>query len=238
MMMAATYNRGIAEAKGDYVAFLESDDQWLLTKLEKQLKKFEDNSNAGVIYAGRFLIDPNEKILGEDWPQFRGNIFKTCLERPLLVPTVLMVKKELGDKIGWFDSVLPGWNDWDLIIRLSKIAEFDFVNELLVNFLIHPHQLTSEFDKNLQKTVDFYNLIYNKHKQDYKSNPDVSSNILRTIGGLYCRLGQNSIGRKYFQNAIKTRLLSFKNYRSYLLSFLNKNIFNFIYLISLKLRKK
>jgi len=237
-MMAATYNVGIGKAKGEYIAFLESDDEWLPTKLEKQLKLFEANKEVGVVYCGRYLVDEKGEVLSEDWPKHKGNISKICLGQPLLAPTVLMIKKEIGDKVNWFDSNLPGWNDWDLLIRLSKITKFDFVNELLVKYRIHSGQLTGKILEGLPKKIKFYNLIYNKHMVEYNSHPKINSNILRTIGTLCCRIGQSKQGREFFRKAIKLYPTRFKNYRSFIVSFFPTRFFNFLYFSSLELRGK
>jgi len=237
-MMAASYNTGIKESKGEFIAFLESDDEWLPTKLEKQLKMFKNQNDIGVTYCGRYLVNEKGNILNEDWPKYKGDIFKICLSQPLLAPTVLMVRRKIGDMIGWFDPSLPGWNDWDILIRLSKITKFDFVNELLVKYRIHLGQLTGKILEGLPKKIKFYNLIYNKHRTEYNSHPKINSNLLRILGTLCCRIGQNKQGRRYLIKAIKAYPVSFKNYRSFFVSFLPSKLFNFLYFLSLKLRGK
>ena len=70
-------NKGIENAKGEYTAFLDSDDRWLPTKIEKQMDVFKNSKvNPGVVYCGIEYMDENgKKIRGERLPAYRGNIF-------------------------------------------------------------------------------------------------------------------------------------------------------------------
>lgn len=234
-MMAATYNVGIRASRGEYVAFLESDDQWLPTKLEKQMAVMEKNKNAGVVYCGRYLVDSTDKILRNVPPPHRGKIFEICLREPLLPPTVLMIRRQIGERIGWFDAQLPGWNDWDMLIRLSKATEFDFCEESLVKYLIHPGQLSGNILEGWDKKLNLHNLLLTKHRLDYDLHPQIQSELLRAMGWIACCNGRAREGRKYFFGAVRADRLDYKNYRALFLSLFGSRLAKSAYLLSRRL---
>ena len=98
-------NTGIKTAKSEYIAFLDSDDEWLPKKIEKQIRKIKEASvNVGVIYTGYWIIMDNKKLLGKI-PKKRGNIFEDELFEDQVSPTsCVLVKRECFEKAGFFDE--------------------------------------------------------------------------------------------------------------------------------------
>lgn len=133
----AARNFGIKIAVGELVAFLDSDDQWDFKKLEKQIGVFEKESkNIGIVYTGLKIINNNnEKLIT---PNKRGDISKNLLVQNVVGTTSsVLIKKDLLDDVGGFDLTFASCQDWDLFIRLSNKAEFDFVEEALVFYFEH-----------------------------------------------------------------------------------------------------
>lgn len=134
-------NVGIQHAKGTYITFLDSDDEYFPDKIEKQvaLLKSSHVENLGVVSCGR--QDARDGNVYLKWiPKKRGNILNALLqkERVGANTSFLMVKKEVIDKHKLlFDPEMPAGQDWDFLMRVCQHANFDFVPEVLVT--IHHH---------------------------------------------------------------------------------------------------
>jgi len=132
----AARNTGIDESKGEYVAFLDSDDTWLPEKIEKQVKLFERaDPRVGVIYTGFYRTDEDDRITKQVSPSKKGNLYSRLLEGNFIGTTsVIMAKRECLKQIGGFNASLPSCQDWDLYIRLSKVCLYDYIPDPLVRF--------------------------------------------------------------------------------------------------------
>jgi Predicted glycosyltransferases len=133
-------NIGIKAADGKFVAFLDDDDVWFPTKIEKQYSLIKGNDDVGVVYCAMMLIfvgdnTPN-RILKKTEPTLKGDLSKKILYRIPFVTSTFFVRKELLYKVGLFDEELSFWQEYELTIRLAQITTFDFVDEALVGYLI------------------------------------------------------------------------------------------------------
>ena len=135
-------NLGIEKASGEYVAFLDSDDEWFPTKLEKQLAVFEnsDNPKLGVVACYAYIKDNKTgKIISEHNKYYKGNALKEILKNYGLICTTscVMTKLSILKEVGPFDSIFKVYDDNDMWLRISeKGYEFDYVQEYLLNYLI------------------------------------------------------------------------------------------------------
>jgi len=129
----AAINTGIRAAKGDYVVFLDSDDEWLPTMIEKQVDIFQaHDSNLGLVYtlAGTRRADGSVELAFDC--QLRGNVYKEVLTQGYLAPSItLMVRKPCFQKIGLFDTRFSCYQDDDICFRLAKEYRVDLVPEIL-----------------------------------------------------------------------------------------------------------
>jgi glycosyltransferase involved in cell wall biosynthesis len=126
-------NTGIHAASAPYVAFLDSDDEWLPTKLERQLEVFERSSERlALVYSGA------EWIFGDGRVERRIPPSNLDLSRTLLTENVIgetsvgMVRRSVFDEIGGFDESLPSSQDMDLWLRICERFEAADVPEALV----------------------------------------------------------------------------------------------------------
>lgn len=122
----ASRNRGLSQAKGEYIAFLDADDLWTPNKLEAQLTALQANPKAGVAYSWTDFIDEWGNFLR---PGSHLNISGDVYPH-LLLTNILengsnpLIRREAIDRIGQFDASLPPAEDWDFYLRLAAVYPF------------------------------------------------------------------------------------------------------------------
>lgn len=127
-VIAASRNRGIKDASGEYVAFIDSDDVWLPGKLAAQLGALRANPSAAMAYS-RFRLLSGKDASREIYPKEKlcksGHIFNAVYSRQFLACSGVIVRKAALDAAGGFDESpeLFAVEDTDLWIRLSAGAE-------------------------------------------------------------------------------------------------------------------
>ncbi len=166
---AAARNAGIKMSKGEYITFQDSDDEWVIDKLEKQMKVIETSSENIVVYCGFWRIDGDEKTYIPDIniSNREGNIHKELLKRNFIgTPSILLLKKNL-EKIGMFDENLSRLQDWDLAIRLSKYYNFKLIDEpLYISYV-----LSDSISANYEALIIAMQIILAKYQDEiYKDH--------------------------------------------------------------------
>jgi glycosyltransferase involved in cell wall biosynthesis len=187
----AARNMGIRIAKGDFIAFLDSDDEWMLNKLEKQYNLIS-NSDTGFVYTGYHIIKPDGEIRLSRLPGKKGNIFTDLIISNCVGSTsLLFVKKQHLIDVGGFDESMPSCQDWDLFIRLSQICKADFVKEYLLKYYEdnskvriynNPAKVILGHEKISQK---YQNFIIKLPKDLQAAHFNYAALMLRSVGAIY-----------------------------------------------------
>ena len=225
---AAPRNTAIRIARGKYIAFLDSDDEWLPEKLEKQIRLFETVfSKVGIIYTDMWRINKNEKkkywhssrIMPED-----GIIYEEALNyRVEFIGTAtLAIKKECFGKAGLFDEKLPMYIDTELLMRMSKYYCFCHIEEPLVNYFVTPNSTSS----GQIATIKARKLIIEKHFDDIKKNKYTLAEHYFHLGSDLCLQRDFKTGREYMLKAIRAYPLNIKYFVAVLISLFGFRIYN------------
>jgi glycosyltransferase involved in cell wall biosynthesis len=127
-------NLGIGLSRGEFVAYLDADDAWQPTKLEKQLALFRQSPEVGVVFCRRSLIDEAGNALPakpSPTPP-RGRVLRDLFVQNFVCFSSVVVRRRVFEHVGGFD---PQWDlaiDYDLWLRVARHHAFDFVDEELV----------------------------------------------------------------------------------------------------------
>lgn len=144
---ATARNRGLRHARGEFIAFLDSDDQWHPEKLEKQIPLFAPG--VGLVYCGLEEIDENNNVLSLVMcdPQMRGDIYPQLLVKNRMTGGTVILRREVLDTIGDFDEGLRAAENWDLWIRISREYKVDFVDLPLVRYRKHAGGISRDTER-------------------------------------------------------------------------------------------
>jgi glycosyltransferase involved in cell wall biosynthesis len=139
-------NRGILEAQGEWIAFLDADDLWRPTKLARQIQYGHDHPEAVLIYTD-FTRGPkpganNESRLKDFKPRHPIDSFHALLAENFIATPTVLVRRDALARSGLFDPSLRGSEDLELWLRLARIGAFGFVDEVLADVRQHPGNTT------------------------------------------------------------------------------------------------
>jgi glycosyltransferase involved in cell wall biosynthesis len=185
---AAARNTGIEQARGEYVAFLDDDDEWLPEKLTAQLLVFAKvKADTAAVYTGFYRITESSHNPSVQLPKHRGNLFEALLKRNVVGTTsTLLCRRKVLLQVGLFDPALPAKQDVDLYLRLARYFRFDYVAEPLVYFHQHANARVSNDD---DRAVIAHKLFYAKYATHLCRYPKIHSYRLKNDGKVLFRAG-------------------------------------------------
>ncbi len=162
-------NIGIKEAQGEYIAFQDSDTEWMTDKLEKQvscLSSFDDSvamvySPYKRIYQDYTLIYPSLDVALEEKS---GSILASLLEHPLVDTPTMLVRKDVLTEIGCFDSHMSALEDYELSIRIAQKYQIKIIDEVLLLSYNESDSISNDAVRYIQNA--FY--LLQKHRIVFK----------------------------------------------------------------------
>lgn len=144
--VAAARNRGIQEARGEFIALLDQDDMFWPEKLAHQVACFQANPDVAIVNSGWRLIDENNNRISdiEPWHNLPNLTLETWVTRTPILPSALMFRRDTWQKIGGFDSRFNGVDDVDFIWRLA-LHEYSaiWLTEITVNYRQHQETVSN-----------------------------------------------------------------------------------------------
>lgn len=191
-------NTGIAQAEGEYVAFLDADDLWEPTKLEKQVRCFEERPAVGLVYTWTALIDASGKSIGRVFASYlEGNVWEQIVVDDMISNgSSAMVRRRCFETVGVFDPNLTSAEDRDMWTRLAACYPFAVVKEPLTLYRQHPNSMT----KNRQRMIQ--NLCQVIEKAFQSAPLELLYLRNRSYGRLNLFQAWNSVDEGNYQEAI------------------------------------
>jgi glycosyltransferase involved in cell wall biosynthesis len=142
---AGARNAGIRQARGELLAFLDSDDLWFPEKLERQVPVFLKNPRVGVVHSDWLRLDRGAdgyRPSTRPHHECNGNCYHRLFFDNCVHTSTAVLAQACVDKVGLFDEGIRGCEDYDLWIRVSRYYEFAYVAQPLAVYRKHSTNIT------------------------------------------------------------------------------------------------
>ena len=208
-------NVGIANAKGKYIAFLDDDDEWLPTKIEKQVRKMEDISEVGIVYCNFYIMTDNKKKERKIKKIDNEYKLQAILKENFIGSTSFpLIRKSAIEEVGNFDTKMESCQEYELYIRILKKWNLACIEEELGIYYLGTG---STFKNNYKKYYNGDRRIIDKHKELYIKNKTEYIYHLNNMAFIFFRARQLRYFGIYRKQAIIVGGFSFRNSIIYML---------------------
>lgn len=207
---AAARNTGILESGGEYIAFLDDDDEWYPEKLARQMNAMlASPAKVGGVYTGYFIVDRGDgRIRGQIVPTDRGDIYAALLAGNCIGGTsCMLLRRSCFDKIGLFDERLPSFQDYDLWLRAARKYQFECIREPLLRYFVHGDKIWTNPEA-LSQGLD---LMLRKYGHTASFRKKCGTYYL-AVGVQHCEAKQFRAGRKALMRAARLNPLAPQSY--------------------------
>lgn len=200
---SAARNTGLKGARGEFTAFLDSDDEWFPEKLSRQVEVFGASGSLelGVVYTGwRWILEKEARTVNVMMPTARGDLFEALLFDDCVGSnSTPLIRTEVLKAVGGFDPDLPARQDWDLWLRLSTRCRFDFVPEVMVNYYVHGKSISSDADSKIKGTE----MVLEKNAGEFAGRPRLLARHYTLLAVLNLLEGNPATGRSYIFRCLR-----------------------------------
>lgn len=209
--VSSARNTAIAAARGDLIAFQDSDDLWLPGNLSAQVAALRAASEAVASYCGMIVENP-EEVGGKGSfytpPKAQtvrsGKLHTALLGGNFISTQTLVVRRSAIERAGAFDPALPALVDWDFVLRLSALGPIVLVDQPFVRQRYSVNSLT----RSLEKRLRGYRGILDKHHAAFAAHPGLLAQQHHRIAGACRRLGAHAEARHHIRAALRAQPLA------------------------------
>jgi glycosyltransferase involved in cell wall biosynthesis len=201
--LAMARNTGIGRARGEFIALLDSDDEWMPTKLQRQVECLRRSSpTVGLVYTGAVMCFPGGRQQMQR-PSHRGYLSRESLLGNVIVGSGsgVLVRREVFSTVGQFDPELPAGEDFDMWIRVLAEYEVEFLNECLVR--IDAHDDPGRISNDAARKLDSADMIFEKHRRLFKAKNAESEYMRRVAWHCQYVMRDHALARRRYADAMR-----------------------------------
>lgn len=149
--LTKSLNKGIRQAKGKYIARMDANDIARIDRFEKQVDFMKNNLEIGIVGSSHYFINKKSKIIGKKIPPFKDkDLRKILIKYNVFCHSSIMIRKEVFEKIGFYDENWKSAQDYELYFRIAKYFELANLGKPLVCWRVDKNSIS--FYKNKEQT--------------------------------------------------------------------------------------
>ncbi len=217
--VGAARNNGVKNYSGNLIAFLDDDDVWLPTKLEKQVELLQQDNKIGMVSCGMREFDKN----GETIAEYKEGQNGWCAKNILMIEPVVigpgstsLVRRNIFEKINGFDEnkEMHPSEDWEFCYRVAQVCKIAFVPQILVNYRNHGgngHLKIPRFERAM--LLAYEKIFQQADVETLKLRRQCYGNLFATLAGSYF---QAQGYQAFLKNTIKSLWYTPQNITRYL----------------------
>ncbi len=196
--VSSARNLGIKHSGSPFTAFIDADDVWYPTKLEKQMALLQKYPKVGMVYGHLYVIDDEDVIQFNLRIWKRGHLFNDLCAGNVIAgsASMVLVRRDILDRAGLFHEDFINGEDWELWMRISKLCEIDFVPEILAAIRQHPSSAQINKKKMADALVHAFEVMVNEHPFNKDQRTLVASYCLFNAATTYYAIGERRLARK------------------------------------------
>lgn len=183
--VSAARNHGMRLARGRYFALLDSDDEWLPEKTERQLAWLEAHPDAGMVLCDVERVDSEGRLIDvfrrRDVIREDGRVLRWVIHNPALAPASAILRREVFEDVGGFDESLRTAEDIDFHLRIARRWPIGVVEQALVRAMRGHDGLSAE-----SSTYDDYVRVVERAVRDARGEV-ADAELDRALAGTYAR---------------------------------------------------
>lgn len=203
-------NTGIKNASGDFIAFLDDDDRWDSTKIERQVSVFQrSDDTVGMVYTGLRIITEDGTTTSIRSSKVSGNVTKQLLSGAQIATfSCIMVRTDVLPQAGLPDERFPSWQDREWYVRLSQHCEFEAIPEPLAIRRVGNHDRIG--DNYEEKKNVSYPLFISKHQSLAAKYGPICKR--KMVASLTRKLGKQALRQEMYHESREQLLRSAIHY--------------------------
>lgn len=231
---AAARNTGIRASRGTWLAFLDSDDEWLPGYLSTQRERFRGcEPQVGVVFTSferirgrqRQLIPGRQRKLLSHLPyeryQLDGNLTLALQRGNFITLQSAVIRRSCFDRVGLFDEYLPRLQDWDLWLRLAPLYKFSWIPQPFVRI----HDTPGSISNTAKLLPEALRIIREKYTP---APPELLAHIDFVLGDWHMANGQKRQGVTHFRQAVHNSPWTLLYWFSSLSAALSPSLYRFL----------
>ncbi len=204
--VAAARNRAVRAARGEWLAFIDSDDEWRPDKLQRQMEMAADlPPEVAVIYSGaEYIDDATGRLFGVRQPRAgrEVRVFDRLLETNWFPFVSVMVRRRCFDEVGPFDESLAYGEDREWLLRVARRYDFYGLADPLVQVHVHRGQRQTG---DLIGRIAFAEMVLDRYAAGLEHRPVLRARKYVSLGQLRLRAGDPAAARRAFRQAMRVR---------------------------------
>lgn len=198
--VSAARNRGLSLARGRYLALLDSDDEWLPAKTQRQVEWLEARPDYGMVLCDVLRVNADGSAIDrfrrrEQLPE-DGHVLRWVLRNPALAPVSAMLRRAVYEQVGGFDASLRTAEDLDFHLRVARHFPIGVIDEPLARAIRGHDGLSS-----LPQTYDDYVVVMERAAADARGVVD-ESEVRDALFGAYWRNARGMVLQRRWRGAL------------------------------------